>query len=483
MSPGHFLDLIADIKKSGGRPLLVGGYVRDYLLGVPVKDRDIEVFGLEPGKLISVCRKHGKVMTVGAAFAVLKVALPDQEIIDVSLPRREKRVGDGHKSFEVHADPFMTVEEAARRRDLTINAISMDPVSSEIIDPCNGVSDLKSKVLRHIGPRFSEDPLRVFRIIQFAARFGFAIAPETRALCAEMTEAGMLANLPRERIEEELKKLFLKGRPGQIAPALEKAYEIGIWNQLFPEIHALRGVVQDPQHHSEGDVLVHTFLAVDRAALISERDGAGDDSRHILCLAALLHDLGKASTTKICDDGSVTAYGHEKAGIPVAGAVLSRITANLRIVDPVLALVKTHMRPLHLRLSDQVSDGAIRRLARDVQPSTLIELARLVEADTLASLRADGKPAADAHIFLKSRAAKLGVTAQPPAPILQGRDLFRMAKEGRLPGEFSRGGPHFKILLNSVYEQQLDGKITSLAEAEVCAIDSIRSGRIETGNE
>ena len=456
-----------EIKELGGSAYFVGGAVRDELLKKAIKDFDIEVFGIEPDILRSVCRRYGKVITVGNSFAVMKVNLDGETAIDVSIPRRERSTGLGHRAFDVEADPWMHPEEAAQRRDLTVNAISKNILTGEYIDPFHGIDDLKNGVLKHVGPCFVEDPLRVLRVIRFAAQLGFIVHDETILLCRQMCRDGMLQSLPRERIEEEIFNLFAKGTPGHIFTALSMGIEMEIYQSLFPELHRLKGIVQDPRHHGEGDALTHTFLTVDRAAGIAERDGLDEESRKILCLSALVHDLGKADTTEVADDGSITSYGHDKAGIPLAESLVSRITVNNSYRQRVMALMTAHMRPLHLAVAEKVTDSAIRRLAKFVQPSSLLELSRLVEADTLASLPGEGHDKINAHLFLLERAKLLGVTEQPPDPFIQGRDLIRLARADVIPERYSKGGTHFGTILKKVYEAQLDGQIHSLAEAEL----------------
>lgn len=455
--PATVLDLIHSLASAGGRPLLVGGWVRDRLLGLDSKDLDIEVFGLPINKLQKICRNHGRLMMVGAAFAVLKLTLSDGLTIDISIPRRETVTGLGHKEFAVHADPFMSIKDAANRRDLTINAISMDPLTGEFLDPVNGIGDLHQKVIRHIGPRFAEDPLRVLRVYQFEARFGFDVVPETRHVCREIAESGLLTTLPKERIEEELRKLFLRGLPEMILKTLHHMWEDGVVKTLFPELAELEHVPQDPKYHSEGDVLEHTFRTVSEAVKISVRDGLEPEEAWHLSIAALLHDIGKKSATSIHDDGRITAYGHDEAGMQPAENLLTRITANTRTRDITLRLVRNHMRPLQLATADKVSDSAIRRLALALSPSSIDMLCRLVEADTMASIRGDGKSHENAHVFLSERARHIGVRNSAPEPFIHGRDLMELAAQGLISDRFLKGGPHFSKVLNQVYQSQLDG--------------------------
>jgi tRNA nucleotidyltransferase (CCA-adding enzyme) len=475
MSWTYLHRLAEAVKEEGGHAFIVGGAVRDRLMGIEPKDLDLEVFGLPLKSLMRICRRFGRVSIVGASFAVLKLQFPDRSVIDVSVPRSEQAVGTGHRDFEVTVDPLMSHEAAAERRDLTVNAISMDPLTESFVDPFHGRDDIESGILRHVGPRFAEDPLRVLRVIRFAAQLDFTLAAETFDLCSRMIREGMLESLPRERIEEEFRRLCVNGQPGALSRALTCAEEMGVLRNLFPELQCLKGVAQDPRYHAEGDCLIHTFLTVDNAAMIARRDNLDEEERFILCLAALAHDLGKAVTTCEYPDGRITAHGHDKAGIDRTEKFLTRLTANKSITEKVTALAKHHMRPLYLTQAETVTDSAIRRLARDVVPASLIDLSRLVEADTLAALSRNPSIKANAHLFLRNRSEALGVDRQPPRPFLQGRDLIRLAKDGILPPGFRTGGPHFGTLLKKIYDAQLDGEVVDKTEAISMAIAVLNS--------
>ena len=256
----HLFKLIED---AGGRPQVVGGSVRDALLGEPVKDIDIEVFGLPVRELENLLTPHYPVDEVGKAFSVFKIRGID---IDISLPRRESKSGEGHKGFAVEGDPNMDRREAAGRRDFTVNAISWDPVEDRIFDPFDGLADLERGILRHTTERFSEDPLRVLRAMQIAARFSFQVFSDTVELCRRMEPE----NLPLERIFEEFRKLLLKGR--EISVGLDFLRSCG-WLRNFPELDSLIGCEQEPEWHPEGDVWIHTLHCMDAFA----KERTGDD--------------------------------------------------------------------------------------------------------------------------------------------------------------------------------------------------------------
>ncbi len=288
--PGAVLKLSETIRDAGGRALLVGGCVRDELMGKQPKDWDVEVYGIEPARLREVLDQFGSVNVVGEAFTVYKLGSD----LDVSLPRRERKTGRGHRAFFIEGDPSMTIEEGARRRDFTINAILQDPLTGEIIDPFNGRDDLENKTLRAVSREtFAEDSLRVLRAAQFAARFEFEIEAQTVELCRKID----LSDLPSERIWGEMEKLLLKAQHPSIG--LKCLLELGVVDRLFPEIKALIDVPQDREWHPEGDVFVHTSLVIDRARELIE--DLPYPRQVTVMLAALCHDFGKPSTTEFVD--------------------------------------------------------------------------------------------------------------------------------------------------------------------------------------
>src|SRR5215213_7098709 len=254
--PEKVLSLARAIHDAGGRALLVGGCVRDELMGKQPKDWDLEVYDLDAARVREILDLFGSVNVVGESFTVYKLG----HDLDVSIPRRERKSGRGHKGFVIEGDPSMSVAEAARRRDFTINAILQDPLTGELIDPYEGQRDLQERVLRAVSSEtFAEDSLRVLRAAQFAARFEFDISPETVELCRNVD----LTDLPAERIWGEMEKLLLQAQHPSVG--LEWLHQLGAIEKLFPEIQSLIGVPQDREWHPEGDVFVHTKLVVDRA--------------------------------------------------------------------------------------------------------------------------------------------------------------------------------------------------------------------------
>lgn len=350
------------VAEAGGRCFYVGGCVRDALRGESVKDLDVEVHGLKPAELEGVLDQVGERIAVGEAFGIYMLRGHD---IDIAMPRREKARGRGHRDFDVFVDPDLGVREAARRRDFTINAMMLDVLSGELQDPFGGEADLEVGVLRHVDERsFGEDPLRVLRGAQFAARFRYEIAEETRRLCAGME----LAALPKERILGEVEKaLGRSAEPSIFFRQLRRMEQLDLW---FPELAALIGVRQDPRFHQEGDVWNHTMMVLDQAARYREET---EDPTGFM-LAALCHDMGKA----ICyqEEGDrIHSYGHETEGLPLVRAFLERITGEKARIRYVLNLVELHMKPNGMAHAHSSVKATNRLFDRAVDPAALIYLA------------------------------------------------------------------------------------------------------------
>jgi len=440
------IEICRKVKEMGGQALLVGGWVRDRVMGLESKDYDLEVYRLSPELLREILMRFGHVNTVGESFTVYKLRRGDSEI-DVSLPRRESKIGRGHRGFTVTGDPLMTIEEAARRRDFTINAILYDPLTDEIIDPAGGVSDIKNRVIRVVDEKtFIEDSLRVLRAMQFAARFEFQIEQRTRELCRRVP----LSDLPAERIWGEFEKLLLLSRHPSIG--LKAALELGIIDQLFPELKALIGCQQDPDYHPEGDVWTHTLMVIDEAARII--DDLPKEKQLAVMLAALCHDLGKPLVTRR-ENGKVRAPDHDSAAAVPTAKMLDRLNIhtlnNYRLRSSILALVLHHLKPHRWhRKREQITDGDFRRLARRCELDLLY---RVAKADALGRA---GDFGAEAEEWFIERARSLGVEHGPPEPILKGRHLIDL---GVHPG------PQLGRCLDAVYEMQLDGAVTNLTEA------------------
>jgi tRNA nucleotidyltransferase (CCA-adding enzyme) len=440
--------IAATVRDAGGRALVVGGWVRDRLRGRPSKDIDLEVFGVPEARLAELLQRFGRVEAVGQSFPVYKVVPPGasgEAAIDVALPRRESKAGRGHKGFQVVGDPAMSIAEAARRRDFTINAISWDPLTDAYVDPFHGRADLDRRLLRAVdSATFGDDSLRVLRAIQFAARFEFALEDDTAALCRRIP----LDDLPAERVWGEVEKLLLGAERPSIGLAL--ALDLGVVDALLPELRPLVGCEQEPDWHPEGDVWTHTLMVADTA----RRLNADLDRPRLITvmLGALCHDLGKPATTAVID-GRIRSLNHEEAGVAPSLTLLDRL--NIHTIDgfdvraQVVGLVAHHLKPGMLRKAPHVGDGAFRRLAQKVD---LELLARLARADCLGRT---GHFDCSAMEWFLDRARALGVEHRPPPPILLGRHLLAL---GVPPG------PQVGEILKQVYEKQLDGQVASVEE-------------------
>ncbi len=432
-------DIAKKIQQAGGRAILVGGCVRDAARNEASEEADIEVYGLSPSQLEQLLAKDYPYHLVGKAFAVLKLK---GIAIDISLPRRESKIDKGHRGFAIQGDPFMSLEEASSRRDFTINAIAYDPLLDKWLDPHQGLKDLQNNRLRHVSSAFCEDPLRVLRAMQFIARFECQIAKETLILCQNITPE----SLSQERIFEEWKKLILKGRKPSLGLTFLKNSG---WVQYFPELKALIGCQQDPLWHPEGDVWQHSGFCMD--AFAEER--VQDDWENLVVgLAVLCHDFGKPLCTQTVIDGRIRSPGHDVAGEAPTRSFLRRMTNHKELVESVVALVLTHMRPTEL-FKANATDAAIRRLSAKVE--RIDRLVRVVRADK------GGRPPlprgdCQEGQWLLERAEALQVAQAKPKPILLGRHLLELG----MPAS-----PQFKPLLEAAYEAQLDGKITTIEEA------------------
>lgn len=441
------------VRDAGGRALVVGGWVRDGIMRRPSKDIDLEVYGVPADRLLALLGAFGRVNTVGESFTVYKVAG-----LDVSLPRRESKVGRGHKGFEVTGDPSLPLKDAARRRDFTINAIAWDPLTSQYEDPWDGRAAIEARVLRAVDPRtFPEDSLRVLRAVQFAARFNFTLDPGTADLCRRID----LDDLPSERIWGELEKLLLHAE--QPSAGFTLALELQVIDRLFPELKALVGCQQEPEWHPEGDVWVHTLLVIDQAR---QRLAGLDRAAQItVMLGAVCHDLGKPPTTAFID-GRIRSREHEQAGVAPATAVLDRL--NIHTIDGydvrrnVLGIVAHHLKPGMFRQAPAVSDGAFRRLAQKVD----LELLAIVAASDCEG-RGGGFDCSAMDWFL-ARAQELGVQHAPPDPIVKGRHLLAL---GVPPG------PRVGQILKQIYERQLDGSIHDVEQGIQLAQELISGHR------
>ncbi len=433
--------IITAIDKAGGIPLLVGGAVRDALLNKPIHDLDIEVHKLPLPILEKILKKFGNVSLVGKAYGVFRLHGLD---IDWSIPRADST---GRKP-QVVVDPMMRYEQAFRRRDLTINAMGINLITYELVDPFNGLKDLRNNILHAPDKeKFVEDPLRFFRVMQFIGRLEMQPDRALNALCKKMNLKGVSV----ERIEQEFKKLFLlSDRPSL---GLRWLQSIKRLKDVLPELAELIGVKQNPQWHPEGDVFEHTMQSLDAAAHL---DYHNEYEKLLVMYAVLCHDLGKATTTKKIK-GKLRSHGHAQVGASLTKKLLSRITKNKELIDAVIKLVDHHMMPFQLTDSD-ASLAAYKRLAQKLSPDvTMQELALVARADRLGRVRI-GKPVRTKKVkeveqFL-AMSKKAQVLTQAEEPVLKGRDLMPHMQPGPKMGE----------LLKKAYAIQLEEGIHNKEE-------------------
>lgn len=447
------LDLPSDLSRllrevpALNRSYVVGGSVRDALLGREVKDFDVEVFGIDYDELARALRPFGRADLVGRSFGVIKLSL-GASVHDFSIPRRDSKIGPGHRGFEVKFDPGITPQVAAARRDFTLNALMYDPRRAEILDFFGGQQDLERRVLRHTSPAFEEDPLRVLRGMQFVGRFQLTPAPETIEVCRKM--ASSFPELAVERVREEwFKWASLSTLPSAGLRFLESTD----WIRHLPELDAIRNVPQEPQWHPEGDVFTHTCHGLDALVGLPEWREADEPSRIVWMLAVLTHDFGKAVCTAVVErEGHrrIVSPGHERASGDLARSFLERLRAPNSILDRVLPLVVNHMA--HFQ---EVSERAVRRLARRLAPETVEHLCVVMTADAMG--RPPRPPEIPATVrALRQVAMDLQLANEAPKPILLGRHLLALGFEpGREIGRWT----------DAAFEAQLDGKFSDVEGA------------------
>lgn len=426
------------VRKAGGNTYLVGGCVRDSIMGRPVNDLDIEVHGISQESLYDLLSSFGRPLTYGASFGI--ISFPDLDL-DIALPRREKVTAEGgHRGFDIEIDPFIGTEGAARRRDFTVNALMQDVLTGEIIDHFGGLRDIEEKILRHVDDcSFPEDPLRVYRAAQFASRLGFTVAPETVGLCRGIDTSTLSA----ERVEAELRKALLDGiSPSVFFTVLEQMDQLRTW---FGEIDRMRDIAQDPVFHPEGSVFIHSMQVLDRAA--AYRDRVSDP--YSFMLLALLHDIGKIEATEVID-GRIHAYGHEVLGLPLLDRFLDRLVSKSSVKNYVRNMVPLHMKP-NVAAFNRVSVKSTNHMFDDAcAPEDLIYMAMSDRP-----VKAGDVPFSGDSGFLFERLEEYRQTMSHP--FVMGKDLIDSGLE---PGE------DFSDILDFAHKLRLAGidKISALKQ-------------------
>lgn len=444
----------AAVKEAGGRTYYVGGCVRDRLLGREGKDVDVEVHGVSVETLEAILARLGEPLRLGASFGVMGLRGCE---LDIAMPRSETATGRGHKDFAVSVDPFLGEEKAARRRDFTVNALMQDVLSGEILDFFGGREDLARGLIRHVSDEsYPEDPLRVFRAAQFAARFGFSVAAETAALSSRME----VDALPGERVMGELEKALQKAaRPSVFFEELRRMRQLSVW---FPELEALIGVRQNPAYHPEGDVWTHTMQVLDASAGLRDRAL----KPQWLLLAALCHDLGKAVTTQEIN-GVLHAYGHETKGMRLARQMIKRLTNEQKLTEYAVNMTALHMAPNLLVGGGARVNSYMKLFDRSVCPEDLLLLAR---ADYLGCAGAGADPEALSAAYAATEEKLREMLAlyrhRMSLPCLSGRDLIEAGVE---PGPLFAGAlaeAHKLRLAGRPKKEQLGQALAWLRSAE-----------------
>ena len=404
--PGRLLKIAGDIREAGGRAFLVGGWVRDALLGKSCRDYDVEVYDMAQDALVPILSKYGRTNLVGKAFGVIHLAMKGLSL-DFSFPRTESKVGYGHRGFVVHTDEKLSFKEAALRRDFTINAMGMELPELTLCDPYGGIDDLKSHTLRHVGPAFAEDSLRILRGVQFASRFGCTLAPDTIELCRTLS----LDDLSVERLFEEFKKWLLK--PGKPSLGLKAFLDIKL-DEYFPEIHPYKNSWET------------LGIILDNMAPL--RDTLPEAQAMELAFAALLCASQETSLK-----------------------FLERITNETHLLKIVPSLLKAYQELDTAIVNDA---PALRRLAVKLGGLKLLGmLVKCTPREFYAGSTADGECFADK---LWKVASELDLIEEAPQPYLMGKMLMDMGgKPGKQMGE----------IIKQSFELQLDGEINNVEEA------------------
>ena len=449
--PKTCLEIINSLNDQGYLSLVVGGAVRDALLGITSKDIDIEVYGLNYDTLAQILEPFGKIGLIGKTFGIVMVTDSEGNDYDFSIPRRENKTGTGHKDFTVEFDPSITPKEAASRRDFTINSLAYDALNQEIYDYFGGIDDLNNKKLKATSKAFAEDHLRVLRGMQFAARFGFDIEPETAEMCSTLNPN----DLKIERITKEWMKLFTKGKyPEKLLQYLIDTE----WIDFYPELKAIVGVSQDPEWHMEGDLVKHTEHSLKQAVRVAERDKLNGDDRAVLLLSALCHDLGKPEVTQeeeIEGKTRITSKGHDRLGMNISKQFMESVGIKKDIINQVVPLVGLHMAHINYENEGNTKKNNVLQMAERLSPATMEQLERLIEIDHSARPPLPGGIPEPAQIMFNDAKEK-NVYQGKTTPFLQGRDIKHLfLAPGKIIGD----------TLKYVYDLQLQQVVKTKEEA------------------
>ena len=417
-------EIVQQLRGAGYVSYLTGGCVRDMLLGRKAKDFDVAT-SAKPEELLRLFPGSGE---VGAHFGVVLVRKNGTQV-EVATFRSDLEYRDGRhpEGVQFETDP----KQDALRRDFTINALMLDPVSGEVLDFAGGRADLEAGVIRAIGDpkrRFREDHLRLLRAVRFAARLGFVIEPETLAAIREL--APMIRSVSMERVRDEIARILTEGGARRGFELLDAT---GLLQEVLPEVAALKGVAQPPEFHPEGDVWTHTMMML---------DGLREPSI-TLALGVLLHDIGKPATFRVAE--RIRFDGHVEKGIEIAHAMLNRLRFPSHVIETVEALIGNHMKFMEVT---RMRESTLKRFIRQPDFDEHMALHRL---DCLASF---GN--LDSYDFVRRKQEEMRPEILKPTPLLTGRDLIAAGY---------RPGPGFGVALNEIEDAQLEGRISTAAEA------------------
>ena len=464
------LSIMEELGKRGYKALIIGGAVRDALLGIEPKDIDVEVYKISYSDLSDFLAKFGKVDLVGKTFGVIKFTprLGNMQY-DFSIPRKENKIGVGHTEFQVTFDKNMTIAEASARRDFTFNAIAYDPIENKIYDYFGGVKDLGNKIIRHTSNAFVEDELRILRAMQFQARFDFTIAPETISLMREMLKTNDFDDLSKERIYEEWLKWASKGIKHDLIFKFMR--DTGLINK-YPELKLLKECPQDKIYHPEGDVEIHTTMTLFEMDKLISRDGISGEEKVILVMSILLHDISKPETTKKeMKRGrmTITSHGHEALGGEKSKVFLEKLGFPEHIITPVSNLVANHLSGVTISTIPSRSGKlkAVKKLSRRLYPTHINQLLYVMDADNLG--RGGERKEATGRVEIVELSKEADVQNKPLKYILMGRHLIDL---GLSPS------PKFREILQKSYEAQENGEFNDIDGARQWLKDYIASNRI-----
>jgi len=443
------ISIVRTLLERGHKAYLVGGCVRDLLLGRDPADYDVTTDAIPD----EVMRIFPETYAVGAQFGVVLVPSPERDVasnvstetcrdvtgyvsakanaVEVATFRSDIGYSDGRHPDQVRfsKDPREDVE----RRDFTINGLLLDPITNEVLDFVGGRKDLEAGVIRTIGDperRFAEDKLRMLRAVRFAARFDYAIAPETFHAIQKL--ASQIGQVSRERVRDELSKMLTEGHARQAFLLLD---ETGLLHEALPEIEAMKGVEQPPQFHPEGDVFVHTLMLLDKLP---------HPCPLTLAWGALLHDVGKPATFRVAPD-RIRFDGHVDVGVKIAEEICHRLRFSNDDTDQILALVDNHMRFAH---AQRMNQSTFKRFVRMPRFDEHLQLHRMDCQSSHGDLTS--------YNFTRGKIASMPPETIRPAPLIKGDDLITA---GYLPG------PQFKKILSAVEDGQLEGRLHSKDEA------------------